>query len=102
MSSRKKILGLISEQSDKKEEYKTMKRPGDQSLEQVLVDLETDVSVEAFSSEGSRALENGSQKNKIKYCKGPGVLQNSASVTQEKLEEWLTADRSLSLKVTQV
>ena len=58
-----------------------MKRPGDQSPKQVLVDLETVGSVEAFSSEGSRALGNGSQRNKIKDCKSPGVLQNSASVT---------------------
>lgn len=76
MSSRKKIRGLISEQSEAKEEYKTMKRSGDQSPEQGLTDLETADSVEAFSSEGSRALGNGSQKKK--NYKSPGVLQTSA------------------------
>lgn len=35
------------------------------------MDLKTVDSVEAFDSEGSRALRNGSQKNKIKYCKKP-------------------------------
>lgn len=41
-----------------------------------LTDLETADSVEAFSSEGSRALGNGSQKKK--NYKSPGVLQTSA------------------------
>lgn len=79
-----------------RKEYTTMKRPRAQSLEQMAHGLENGWQTESIlfwgqCSTGEQFLE----KLTIKYFKSPGVLQNSLSATQEKLEERVTADRSL-------